>query len=191
MAAATTIALVAGAVISAGSAVYSGVQQNKAAKKQAALENQQAQMEQDAARREADNIRDQARRVKSAQRAALAGSGVKLDDQGSGAAILDETDRLAEQDALAVLKEGANRSSLLQGQASITKGRGKAAVVAGGMNAAASLVGGVKDYKSATSGSKTALQMDSDAQGLAKRSQPKYSLLGETKNSPVWKSWQP
>ena len=181
MAAATAI-LAVGAVIGAAASGYSAYEQNKVAKKQEKMEKDQARMELDAAHTEAGNIRENARRVKAAQRAALAGSGVKLDDEGTGAALLAETDRLAEQDALAVLKEGANRSSLLRGQASISRSRGRQAIAAGVGDVAAGAVNAYGANRSASSGSRTALQMDSDAQGFARRSQPKYSLLTGNKS---------
>lgn len=179
MTSATTIAYVASAVIAAGSTAYSAYASAEAADEQAELQDKQARMEEEAAASEADAIREKSKRLKANQTAALAAAGVKLDDSTTSGAILQETDRLSEQDALAVLKEGSNRAALLRGEADITRGKATATRVAGGLNTAATIAGGISSYQKATSASRgaTQLDMDSSSQQFATRTQPRYSLL--------------
>jgi hypothetical protein len=113
MAAWTTIALVTAAVVAAGSASYSAYASVEAADDAKKAADEQAVLEREAAAEHAKLVSDQADRLKSEQRAVLAASGVDLAN-GGGGAILQETDRLAEQDALSVLRGGNNQSRLTQ-----------------------------------------------------------------------------
>lgn len=150
MSSATTIAIVAATVVAAASASYAGYAANDAAQEEADLKREQAEQERQAAATEAEKIRERGRRVAATQEAALAGSGVKLDGQGTGNELLAETGRLTEQDALAAITTGRNRASLLKGEAEIAKVRGQAALISGGLNTASSLIGGVASYQKST-----------------------------------------
>lgn len=179
MAAWTTVALVAATVAAVGSTAYSAYASAEAADEQAELQNKQAQMEEEAAATEAEAIREKAKRLRAGQIAALAASGVKLDDSTTSGAILDETDRLSEQDALAVMREGSNRAALLRGQADIARGTATATRISGALNTAATVASGISSYQRATASSRAATQlnMDSSAQQFVTRTQPRYSLL--------------
>lgn len=168
-------ALIVGAVMSAAGTAYSAYSQNEAGKDAAKLQNQQANMEREAAAAEASNVREKGKRLIGAQRAALAASGVKI-DEGSGDALQQETARLTEQDALAVLKGGANRASLLNGQANISKKNASSALVAGGLDVASTAASGAAAYQKARA-PKTDLNLQSGSQEFTRRNQPRYSLL--------------
>lgn len=166
--------LAVGAVLSVAGTAYNAYAQHEAASDQKKQLNQQAAMEREAAAAEAGNIREKGKRLIGAQRAALAASGVKI-DEGSGDALQQETARLTEQDALAVLKGGANRSSLLQGEAKAAGKRATSALVAGALDVGSTVASSAAAAKK--SGTKTNLNLQDGAQDFAKRNQPKYSLL--------------
>jgi hypothetical protein len=178
MSSATTIAIVASTVIAAAGAAYSGYAASEAADEQAALQEKQAAMEAAAAQSEADKIREKGRRVAATQEAALAGSGVKLDDQGSGGALLSETKRLTEQDALAAIAGGNNRATLLKDEAGISRSRGNAALVSGALNTASTLIGGVNAYQKSTQNTKLADKINLSTGSTYTSTKPKYTLLG-------------
>lgn len=166
--------------VSVAATAYSAVAQSEAADEQAALFDKQAQQEREAAQSQAEIIRDKARRTQSAQAAALAGSGVKLDGSGSGTALMNETGQLAEKDALLVLKGGNDKASLLEGQANIASGQADSYLIGGALGATASLVGGAAAYSKATQNQTVANNLNS--QGWVSRSTPSnYSLLGGSK----------
>lgn len=156
MSSAITIAAVAAVAISAATAAYSAVSQADAADEQAKLQEEQAKQEKEYAQTEADKIRERGKRVAASQEASLAASGIKLDGQGTSSALLDETKTLAEQDALAAIKGGANRAKLLQGEASISRDKATSSLVAGGLNVGSTLIGGYNSYQKSTQGTKQA-----------------------------------
>lgn len=182
MSSATTIAIVASTVIAAASTAYSAYAQSEAADEQAALQEEQARQEAAAGQSEAEKIRERGRRVAGTQAAALAASGVKLDDQGSGGALLTETKTLAEQDALAAITGGKNRASLLSGEANITRGKGQAALIAGGLNVASTLLGSANAFQRSTQNSKLATSMNNaqinNVNSLYTTKKPNVTLLG-------------
>jgi hypothetical protein len=169
---------VIGLIISAAGAAYSGHKAMIAGKDAKSAANDAARGEEEAAAAEAASIRDRAQRVKATQRAALAGAGVKLGEAGTGAEILGETDRLSEQDALAVLKEGANRAALLRKQGDQAAATGRSQATASGMNAAGSAVNGASKIRAANAPARTtSAALDGAALTLASRAAPRYSLI--------------
>lgn len=180
MPAISSIIGIAGLVIAAGSTAYSVHASNEAADEQSALQDKQAQMEKTAAEAEAGQIREKSRRVRAAQRAGLASAGVSLDG-GTPDALLAETTRLSEQDAMAALSGGANRASLLRDGADITRAQGNRAAIAGSINGAATLINGANALnKAGTKGRMTDLELNAGAQGMDATARPRYgaSLLG-------------
>ena len=147
------VVMVIAAVIAAAGTAYGAVSASEAAKKQEDLAKKQADMELAAAQREADAIHGKASRFKQLQIAALAGSGVQIESSGSGAEMLKETDRLAEQDALSALITGRNKSTILQGQADMWGDKATSSLVAGGLNTASTVMNSYNAYKSAGGGS--------------------------------------
>jgi len=180
MPALTSILVGAGLALSMGSTIYGAVAAKDAADEQAALQDKQAQMELEAAQAEAGQIREKARRLKASQRAGLASAGVALDG-GTPDALLDETTRLSEQDAMAALSGGTNRAALLKDSASISRSKGNSALISGGLSAAGNFVSGLSSInKAGVNNKKTDLELNSGALALTKTSRPKYSLLGDT-----------
>ncbi|KAB0665654.1 hypothetical protein F6V25_07995 [Oryzomonas japonica] len=171
-----TIIAIAATVASAGGAAYSAYSQSEAADEQAKLQEEQAAQEKAAAEAEAAKIREKGQRTAAAQEAALAGSGVKLDANGSGGALLAETDKLTEQDALAALTTGNNRAKLLEGEAAISRDKATSSLISGGFNVGSSLIGGYNSYQKSKSNTNLANSLNADT--FYQRKAPKYTLLG-------------
>lgn len=139
--AAATVALVGAAVLAAGAAGYSAYSQHKTAEKA-------EKAERDAGKAEADKIMERARRLKLEQQGGFAAAGVGLDSESVGT-LLMETDRLAEQDALASLDTSRTRADIIGRQ-------GDAAAVSGALDAASGLLGAYGNYQSASRPAQTA-----------------------------------
>lgn len=179
--------------VSVAATAYSSVAQSEAAdeaaaqqRKYAELQNQQADQEVAASQSEAEIIRDKARRTQAAQAAALAASGVKLDGEGTGSALMGETTALAEKDALLALRTGSDKASLLRGQAGISnmkadslEGQATSYLVGGALSSASQIAGGVAKVSAAQESQAKADKINS--QGWATRNSSSYSLLGGTK----------
>ena len=131
----TATLLTIGAITSTAGAVYSGVSGYEAGRAAKVAAERQAKAEQEAAEAEAAKIKDRAERLKASQEASLASSGVKLSTDGTAGALLNETDRLAEQDALAVLQSGQNRANTLRAQGDQAYRTGVNNAFATGLNA--------------------------------------------------------
>lgn len=186
MAAWTTIAMVAGTVISAAAAGYQAYTANEAAGDAKRAAGRAAEREEAAAQDEAAALRDKTQRLASAQRAALAASGGTLGDGGTSDEILGETERLGAQDVLAVLKEGRERAGIIREQGQLTAGNYRSQAVASALDGVSSIAGGVASYRQATAGSRAAAAMKTDdgmgaARSLANRKAPSYSLIGGSK----------
>jgi len=131
-----TIALIATAVVSSGTAIHSGMQQKKQSKKQAAL------MEEDAANRAAEETR-QAKEHRKRQKVAFLKSGVAL--SGSPLLIMQETLERGLGNSDAIKETGGAKASLLRAQ-------GQSALVTGFGNAGTSALKGFSAAASANSG---------------------------------------
>ncbi len=144
----TTVAVM-GLVVAAASASYSAytAQDNATDAKKAAGE--QAAREKEAAAIQAQKIKDQASNLQGEQRAALAASGQDL-AAGGGSAILATTDRLAEQDALAVLRGGTNQALATIAKGNSLSGQFGAQAAAAGINGVSSLLDGYNKLNKAT-----------------------------------------
>jgi hypothetical protein len=118
---------VAVGTVAVGTAVYSGVQANKSAKKQGQLQEQQGMLLQEEAMAEADRISNEGYRFKQEQMMQYIGSGVEV--KGSALLVLADTTRLAEADAEATRRRGNAQMDLASGQAKVTTSQGKAALI--------------------------------------------------------------
>jgi hypothetical protein len=174
----TTAVVIAGVVISAASASYSAYVANDNAIDASKKADEQAAMEMKNSQDEAAKIREKGQRVQAAQASALAGSGITLDGQGSGQALIDETGKLAEQDALAVITGGAQRAKLLNMDSASYKKQGSSALVSGGMNVGSTLIGGYNQYQKAKQPSTVAQNYELGTTKLTTQ-KTKYSLLGD------------
>ncbi len=163
----TGTVLLVGKVIAAAAAVYGGVSAYEAQRDAKRAAEKQAEIAKEQAASEASNIRDRGRRLIASQRAALAASGVKI-DEGTGDALQQETKKLTEQDALATLKTGSNQALLYDMEAKVAGNRGKAALVSGALDATSTAVSGYASYQKAKAPSVLANRTSST---------PRYSLL--------------
>lgn len=127
-------ALIAATVISAGSSIYSGIQQNKEAKKQARLAQEQADLS--AAEEEKAGAR-----YRNRQAVAYLKSGVAI-DQGSPLLAMQETLDTAATNARNIRATGAAQSSILKKQ-------GRNALVGGLISGTSSIAGGFTQYRGA------------------------------------------
>ena len=125
-------ALIAATVVSAGSSIYSGIQQNKMAKKQAALAQQQADLQ-------AQEELKQGQRYRNKQAVAYLKSGVAI-DTGSPLLAMQETLDTAATNARNIRATGA-------AQASILKKQGRNALVSGLIEGTSSIAGGYSQYR--------------------------------------------
>lgn len=135
-----TAILIAGAAVSAGSAISQGQQAKATGRYQAA----QIQADADATRAEAqlqaEQIRKAGQRQRSAATAAMAASGVKT-DTGTAELINTEIIKNAEEDALTTIQSGGTRSRQLNAGAQSALIGGNNAAKAGYMGAATSALG--------------------------------------------------
>ncbi|HEY6872790.1 MAG TPA: hypothetical protein VI298_08705 [Geobacteraceae bacterium] len=172
----TTAALIAGAVVAAGSAAYSGYVQNDNAidaKKNADI---QAAQVRDQAAKQADLIRQRGDRVRAAQAASLAGSGVDL-NSGTSGALFNETNRLTEQDALATLTTGERQADALERGGNFAAVAGTSAAVGQGLGFLGQGLRTYQGYVGSGQNSAFASQITMDANSMYSRTAPKYSLL--------------
>jgi hypothetical protein len=125
-------ALIASVALSAGSQVFSGIQQNKEAKKQAALAQEQAN-------RQASDEEANAKRYRNRQVVAYLKSGVAV-DSGSPLLAMQETLDTAATNAANIRATGATNASMLKRQ-------GRNALVSGLISGAGSVAGGYSNYR--------------------------------------------
>lgn len=135
-----TATLIAGAVIGAGGAVYSGVtayQSGKAQNKEAKAAALRAEAE---GQNKARLIRGQSRRMAASQRARFASAGVDI----SGSAVDLQLDSAFqyEADALASIFQGNQQGADLRTQGSFAYTAGRNALISSGFNATGSILGG-------------------------------------------------
>lgn len=125
-------ALIAATALSVGSNVFSGIQANKEAKKQAQLTQQQADLS------AAEELK-QGKRYRNRQAVAYLKSGVAI-DQGSPLLAMQETLDTAATNARNIRDTGA-------AQASIIKKQGRNALISGLIGGTQSIAGGYTQYR--------------------------------------------
>lgn len=129
---------IAAAVASAGGAVYSGVQQKKAAEYNADVAEQSALAAQDKADYDEDMHRQNVRRIISSQRALYGKSGVDM--TGSPLLTLENTAGQGELDALAIKHGGAVEASQQRSSATLSRMQGKSAATGSYIQAGSTLL---------------------------------------------------
>jgi hypothetical protein len=134
------IALIAGAAVSTGTALYQANQASKMADQQEAQAAIDARNAAGAAELQAASIRKAASRQRAEARASLAASGVTV---GEGTAEQIDTDIAVrgEQDALAAIYEGTARSGQIRASGGMAAQRSRNAATAGYINAGTSALG--------------------------------------------------
>lgn len=131
----------AGTGLSIYGSLLSGQQQAAAAGTQAKLSRLQSEAEEERASAEAGVIRRKARELFSAQRAAYAASGVKL--EGSPLLVMADTIRESGRDILNVYKQSDARKLGYEIEADMFKAYGKSARTASYINAGSTLLTGI------------------------------------------------
>lgn len=146
--------LLASAVMSAGGGIYSGIQANKAASKQAAIYDEQADAEQVAgAFQEAQAARD-FDTLLGEQKLSFAASGRSL--EGSPLLVLDQTLKDKETEINNIRRNTARSVSQLRSAAKETKKAGRTALasgIIGGVSSAGQSYTSYKTAKTPNSGS--------------------------------------
>lgn len=120
-----TIAVVA----MAGSSIYSGIQADKAAKKQASAIEEQARITREESEVAAGQKETERRKFLAEQRMAYLASGVSL--EGTPLLVGDETFKEFQLEIDSIRRSGSAQASYLETEASTTRSTGRAQLVAG------------------------------------------------------------
>lgn len=161
-------ALLVSTIVSAGTAIYGGMQQKQEADAQADQAEAEAKFQQEQAEADAkaekeasiiraEQIRKAGRAQKASARAAAAASGMDV-DMGTALDLGSEITKESEMDAqmsifggLDAFKRGQQEGEAFnirgENEASALKRQGKAAMTAGFISAGKDLVGGYQEYK--------------------------------------------
>lgn len=140
-------AFLAAAGIGAAGQIYSGYQQNMAAKREAGLMEDQARLSQAEATAEAQRKANEVRKFSKVQALAFMKNGVTLD--GSPLLTIDETVTEGQKEVDSISAAGDARANLYNRKAAIVKNEGRAAFVGG-------ILGGTGSAASSYSAGKTA-----------------------------------
>ena len=141
MSAAAIPLIVAGTAVSAGAAVYSGIQQKKAADYNAKMSEQNAKAI-DAQTREAiRRQREQNRAILSAQRASALTSGVA--ETGSTLLVAMENARNLERNVTDIATQGNAQQYAALNQATLSRMQGSSAMTSGVLQGTGTLLSGV------------------------------------------------
>lgn len=133
----TALAVTATA-LSVGGGLYSGAQQNKAAKQSAAAQEEQANLALEEASVNAGIVADDRRNFLKRQTLAFTKSGVAL--EGSPLLVLETTRAKSQQEVDAIIKSGNAQYKLGMANAQTTRNTGRAALI-GSMVSAAGTIG--------------------------------------------------
>lgn len=131
-------ALIAATVVSVGSSIAGGISANNAAKREAALEEEQGRIAQDEANVEAGRRADEVRKFRARQKMGFLKSGVTL--EGSPLLVLEETLNEGQKEVDAIVRSGDAKRRFANESASITRSKGRAAMISGFGNAASSAI---------------------------------------------------
>lgn len=122
-------AFIAFSVVSAGAKIIQGVQQNKAAKAEAAAQEEQGRIQAAEAQAEAQRVANDRRKFRKKQKAAFLKNGITL--AGSPLLVLEETRRESQEEVDAIVRRGNAQSRLAFQRASITRAKGRSALLGG------------------------------------------------------------
>ena len=133
------------AVQAAGS-IYSGFAANSAAEQEATLQRQQGDIAMSEAKINATNETYNQTQIVQKQKLAFLANGVSL--EGSPSMVLEQSKEYGQSQVDAILRQGASRYALAQGEAAITENKGRAALIGGFTNAIGGLSGAMgKGYQ--------------------------------------------
>ena len=135
------IVMAAGATVSAGAAVYSGVQQKRAADYNAKMSEQNAKAIDVQTREAIRRQREQNRAILSAQRASALTSGVA--ETGSTLLVAMENARNLERNVTDIATQGNAQQYAALNQATLSRMQGSAAMTSGVLQGTGTLLSGV------------------------------------------------
>lgn len=135
------VLMAAGATVSAGAAVYSGVQQKKAADYNAKMSEQNAKAIDVQTREAIRRQREQNRAILSAQRASALTSGVA--ETGSTLLVAMENARNLERNVTDIATQGNAQQYAALNQATLSRMQGSAAMTSGLLQGTGTLLSGV------------------------------------------------
>ena len=127
-------------LVSAAGSIYSGFAANSAANSEASLQRQQGEIAASEAQVNAKNEAFNQTQAVQNQRLAFLANGVTL--EGSPALVLEESKKYGQGQVDAILRQGAAKKALADAEATITKNKGRAALIGGILQA------GSKGYQS-------------------------------------------
>ena len=143
------IIMAAGATVSAGAAVYSGIQQKRAADYNAKMSEQNAKAIDVQTREAIRRQREQNRAILSAQRASALTSGVA--ETGSTLLVAMENARNLERNVTDIATQGNAQRYAAMNQATLSRFQGNAAMTSGILEGTGTLLSGAgqayKDWK--------------------------------------------
>ena len=135
------IVMAAGATVSAGAAVYSGIQQKKAADYNAKMSEQNAKAIDVQTREAIRRQREQNRAILSAQRASALTSGVA--ETGSTLLVAMENARNLERNVTDIATQGNAQQYAALNQATLSRMQGSSAMTSGILQGTGTLLSGV------------------------------------------------
>lgn len=136
--------ILAGTALTAGAAVYSGVQAHNQGKYQSALAEQNARLSQQRAAAEAARLRRDTMRRLGATTAGFGASGVTL--AGTPGEVLGDQAVTLEEDSTLVLFDGAADARRHRAEGAAAAARGEAALVGSALGATGTLFAGAGTY---------------------------------------------
>lgn len=142
-----TLMMAAATAVSVGTSVYGGIQSNKAAKEEAAMQAQQGELAYQEAQVSATNEAFNQTQSVQRQKLAFLSSGVSL--EGSPLMVLDQSRQYGQSQVDAILRQGSAQKSLADQEAKITKNKGRAALVSGIGSGISKAIGGGVDMNKA------------------------------------------
>lgn len=142
-----TAAAIVGTGFSVGGSIYSGVQTNNSARREAKYIQQQGQIALEQSKKDAEIEAFNQRQAIGNQRLAFLANGVSL--EGSPMLITQQSEKFGQQSVDAILAQGANQADLANHKAKIMKSEGRAALIGGILQGTSSALTGGAQMKKA------------------------------------------
>lgn len=135
----------AAAVVSAVVGVYSAYEQKRAASKAAGIQEEQAEAAEKKTKYDIELHRERVKKFLSSQKALYGKSGLAL--KGSPLLVLQDTERQAKLDEMAIRLGGDVNAATYRSQANLLRQEGKSLFTTGTLRAGSSLLTKYADYK--------------------------------------------
>ncbi len=136
-----------GSGVQAGAQIYVGIEKQKAFELEASLQRQQARIVQRESFREAERVNRENVKFRKRQKLAFLKSGVSL--EGSPLLVLEETQILGREEVRSILRSGVAQAGLITRKATITRGKGRAALISGIASGASTFTKGFSKFQKA------------------------------------------